>query len=120
MEISPGSLSSHVAATPRTSTGLCDICSHINIESLSSPDGFPHFYHKEFVGNFCRLCYEIFAYGFHAKMDDTPVRIKLFQGQTNMGLETFFLMTEEGTRKINTGVSVVAREGRIFGSLHRR
>ena len=118
MEISPGSLSSDVAATPRTSTVLCDICSRINIESLSSPEGFPHFYKKK-LGS-CYLCDQIFYDTFGEQMDETPFRIKLFQGQTKMGLVTWFLRIERGKKSIPTEVAVFTREGWRFVSFHRR
>jgi hypothetical protein len=91
--ISPDPLSSDVAATPGSSSGLCDICSRINIESLSSPEGFPHFYKK--TRNTCELCNRIFYNVFQGQNDDTHIRIKLSQRQSKMGLVTWFLRIEE-------------------------
>lgn len=109
MEISPDIPRSDLAATTGTSYGLCYNCSRINIESLSSPDGFPHLYKKE-MGS-CNLCFVIFYDAFRGQIDDTPVRIKLSQGQSKMGLVTWSLRIEVGKRRILIEVPVFTREG---------
>lgn len=118
MEISPDPLSSDVAATPGSSSELCDICSRINIESLSSPEGFTHFYKK--TRNTCPLCNQIFYNVFQGQNDDTHIRIKLSQRQSKMGLVTWFLRIEGGKQSIPTHVAVFTREGWRFVSCHRR
>ena len=118
MEISLDPLSSDVAATPGSSSRLCDICSRINIESLSSPEGFPHFYKKAWSS--CYLCDQIFCDVFQGQNDDTAIRIKLSQRQSKMGLVTWFLRIEKGERSIPTDVAVFTREGWRFVSCHRR
>lgn len=58
-----------VGRTTRTSAGICDTCSRINIESLSSPEGYSHFY-KQSDWESCPLCRKLFKQmGFDAMKD---------------------------------------------------
>jgi hypothetical protein len=119
MEISSGSLSSDVAATPGPSHRLCDICSRINIESLLSPEGFP--ISKKGMGGSCScvMCSIIF-YAFRGQKDGTRVRIKLSQGQSKMRLVTWFLRIEGGKHSVPTQVPVFTREGWRFVYFHSK
>jgi hypothetical protein len=121
MEISPGPPSSDVAATPRTSIRrrLCDICSRINIEALSSPEGFPHIYKS--TRSSCYLCYQIFYYRpYRWQMDGRPIRTKLSQEQSKIGLVSWVLTFEGEEQRISTEIDVVTRENWRFISCHRR
>jgi hypothetical protein len=100
-----------VGGTTRLSAKICDMCSGINIESLSSPEGYSHFY-KQSDWESCPLCRELFKQmGFDA-MKDTPVRIKLSRKSSSMGSPTLYLRVESGTHIGTPDVKVITQEGR--------
>jgi hypothetical protein len=98
------------------STNICDICSRINIESLSSPDGYSHT-SKDLASDSCPLCREIFAW-VNKDMEDRPVRIKLSRELSSMGCVTCYLSTESGTQNIGSFAPVITQEGQILAVCH--
>jgi hypothetical protein len=99
-----------VGGTTGTSAGICDTCSRINIESLSSPEGYSHFY-KESNLKSCSLCWYLLL-GVPTAMEDQPVRIKLSREPSSMGFSTLYLGVELGTDSVKSSVAVVTQEGR--------
>jgi|ERR1700730_9233320 hypothetical protein len=100
-----------VGGTTRTSAKICDMCSGINIESLSSPEGYSHFYKQSNLRS-CLLCGGLFTQMRFDAMKDTPVRIKLSRKSSSMGSPTLCLRVESGTYIETRFVSVITREGR--------
>jgi hypothetical protein len=99
-----------------TSAKICDICSRINIESLSSPDGCPHV-SKKLSSKSCPLCKDIFDF-VDKEMEDTPVRIKLSQELSSMGSVTLYLSAELGEKSVRSFAPVITEEGQIFADCH--
>jgi hypothetical protein len=63
---------------------ICDTCSRIDIESLSSPDGFLHV-SKKLASKLCPLCDKLFGHSINKSTDDLPRRIRLSQERSPMG-----------------------------------
>jgi len=109
-----------------TSANICDnirdTCSRINIESLSSPDGYSHV-SKKLASKSCPLCKEIFS-GMKKNQEDVPVRIKLSRDLTSMESVIWYLSAELETWgirwSIRCGLPVITQEGQIFAALHNK
>jgi hypothetical protein len=106
-----------VGRTAATSANICDTCSRINIESLSSPDGYPHV-SKKLASNSCPLCKEIF-YLVDKEMEDRPIRVKL-RRELSMGSATCYLSAELGARSVRSYAPVVTQKGWILAARHSR
>jgi hypothetical protein len=98
-----------VGGTADTSANICDMCSRINIESLSPPEGYPHFYKQSNMRS-CILCFILFC-GLPS-MADQPVRIKLSRKPSSMGFATLYLSVVSGTDSVRSSIVVITKEGR--------
>ena len=102
-----------VGGTTRTSAKICDMCSGINVESLSSPEGHPHFYKEPHSSpQWCYLCHGLFTLRSVKSMQGKPVRIKLSRKSSSMGSATMYLRVESGTHIKTPFVPVITQEGR--------
>jgi hypothetical protein len=56
-----------------TTEWICGTCRRMNIESLTSPDGFLHTRAHRLASKFCPLCKDLFSY----PVTDKPFRLKI-------------------------------------------
>ena len=77
----------------------------MNIESLSSPEGF-----LRNASKVCPLCEAIFSL-VDRNMTVEPIRIKLFRETSTMGLVNCFLTVESETKIQRSYVPVITEEG---------
>jgi hypothetical protein len=106
----------HIGESIPTSANICDICRGINIESISSPDGYSHV-SKKLASESCPLCNEIFEF-VENDMADRPVRIKLSRELSSMGCVTRYLSAELGTQSIRSYAPVITKEGQVLEARH--